>query len=219
MAGLVYLKDRRIEKASEKIDCLSEIFIKEKNKYVSRGGLKLEGIMQDASINPKGSICLDIGASTGGFTDYLIKNNAQKVIALDVGHGLIDQGLRNNSKVVLIEKTNFKNINFNQIGQKFDLITIDVSFISLKNILPKTKLFVKPGGKIIALLKPQFELPSKDVPKGIVKDIKLIEILKLNFSEFITSLNLNLLGFYDSKLKGTKGNQEYFLVIEAPWCT
>lgn len=216
MAGEVMVNSRIAQKPSELVSPDSEISIREKPRYVSRGGLKLESALDAFGLNPQGKIILDIGASTGGFTDCLIKAGAKKVYALDVGKGLIHPSLRANPKVVVIEKKNARYLKKGDIAEKVDIITIDVSFISLKLILGPALNFLKEGGEILALVKPQFELSPKEVKKGVVqsKELQLKAVEEISrFSE--KELGLATIGFFPSALKGPKGNQEYFLYLKS----
>src|SRR5262249_32013594 len=149
--------------------------VKEKLPFVGRGGLKLDHALKEFDIRVEGLICLDVGASTGGFTDCLLQRGAAKVYAVDVGYGQFHAKLRGDARVVLIEKTNFRHIEPALIPEKIDLIVIDVSFISLSKILPNVTTFLKEGGHVIALVKPQFELGPKDVKKGVVRSEELRE--------------------------------------------
>lgn len=167
MAGEIRAGDRVFDKAGEKIAPETPLELKNRNcRWVSRGGLKLEKALQEFNISPAGWRCLDIGASTGGFTDVLLSNGAAHVIALDVGYGLLDARLQNDTRVEVRDRTNFRLLADNELGEPFDLIVTDVSFISLNMILPKAARMLKPDGLIIALVKPQFEASREQVPAG-----------------------------------------------------
>lgn len=211
--GLVLVDGSNLLKPSTLIKKDANIKLISKNPFVSRGGIKLSYALQHFRINPTGLTILDIGASTGGFTDCLIKNGASKVYALDVGKGQLDYTLSMNPKVVVLDEINFRNVSPNLISEKVDLITVDVSFISLKLIIPNTLFFLKDNGKLIALFKPQFEVGPKYVRKGIVLDKVVIINHLLGFKEFLINLPLKWVDLVPSPIKGQKGNQEYFLLI------
>ncbi len=181
--------------------------------FVSRGGIKLAHALQAFKINPQGQTILDIGASTGGFTDCLIKKGASKVYALDVGKGQLDYKLRLEPKVIVLDEVNFRYAEEDLLPEKVDIITIDVSFISLKNILPNTLPFLKEKGIIIALFKPQFEVGPGNVRKGIVVDKFVCFNALMSFKEYVKQIPLIWVDFAPSPIKGHKGNQEYFLLL------
>lgn len=167
MAGEIRSGDRVWEKAGEKVPATTQLQRKGRFcRWVSRGGLKLEKAVEKFSINPKGLRCLDIGASTGGFSDVLLHNNAASVTALDVGYGLLDARIANDPRVRVIDRTNFRLAEPSLFGEPFDLIVTDVSFISLRKIFPNAVAVLKPSGSIIALIKPQFEAERHMVPEG-----------------------------------------------------
>ena len=214
MEGKVTVGGKIITKPGFAVSESSEISIKESAEFVSRGGIKLKKALEEFSICVKDKICLDVGASTGGFTDCLLKNGAKKVYCVDVGYGVFDFKLRNNPQVVNIEKTNIRYFDKNLLKDEIDLAVVDVSFISLEKVLPKVKELVKTGGEIIALVKQQFEAPKGSTQKGVVKDeqIRLQAIDKIkNFSK---TLGLSLLGNTTSPIKGPKGNLEHFLYFK-----
>ncbi len=214
-AGLVYTKGKILDKPGLLVPEDIEIFIKEKPKYVSRGGYKLEGALNSFNLNIKNFTCMDVGSSTGGFVDCLLKNGAKKVYAIDVGKNLLHESLKKDPRVVLLEKTNAKYLKEDAIGEKFDLITIDVSFISLKLVVPPLLPFLKESSYLLPLLKPQFEVGKREVGKGgVVKDEKKIQRVIEEIKNFIQNLNLKFLKITPSPLKGPKGNQEYFLLFQ-----
>lgn len=191
------------------------ITIKERMPYVSRGGLKLEKAISAFGIDLRGKIAMDIGASTGGFTDYLLKNGVRKVYAIDVGYGQFDWRLRSDERVILFEKTNIRYLKREAIPETVDIITIDVSFISLLKVIPKAIEFLSPNGEIIALIKPQFELDRKDVGKGgVIRD----ESKRLSAVEKIKkggkAMGLDVKGILESPIRGQKGNIEYFIYLK-----
>jgi len=173
--GKILVDGKVISKASKDISDEAKIeIVGEDIKWVSRAGLKLEKALEHWKIDVRDFVCLDIGASTGGFTDVLLSNNISKVYAVDVGHGQLDEKIKNDPHVINIEKTNARELSDKIIPEKVDFVCIDVSFISLELILPEAKRFLKEGGQIIALIKPQFEVGKKNLGKsGVVKDPKL----------------------------------------------
>ncbi len=211
--GKVVVDGNPITKPGTQISPDKEIKIKEGLKYVSRGGIKLESAINHFRIEVKDKICLDVGASTGGFTDCLLKFDAQKVYAVDVGKGQLDWKLRNNPKVVVIEGFNARYLSEQIIPEPIQLATIDVSFISLTLILPAVKTVLADKAEMLALVKPQFELPPKFAKKGVVRSekdqLKAVEKI-LNFSQSIGFLTK---GWTKSAIKGPKGNQEYFVYL------
>lgn len=181
MAGEIRTGDHVWDKAGEKIPIDTELELKSRHcKWVSRGGLKLEKAINDFSLDPKGMRCLDIGASTGGFTDVLLQNGAREVVALDVGQGLLDPKIANDARVIIKDKTNFKLLKPDELGEPFDIIVTDVSFISLTKILPNAVTMMKDNAYIVALIKPQFEAERHQVPEGgVIIDPEIqIEIIK-----------------------------------------
>lgn len=189
MAGEIRSGDRVWDKAGEKIPANTMLELKSRHcRWVSRGGLKLEKALTDFNIAPTGWRCLDIGASTGGFTDVLLSSGAAEVVAVDVGYGLLDAKLQNNPKVIVHDRTNFRLVADNEFGEPFDIAVTDVSFISLAMILPKAGRMLKNEGCIIALIKPQFEARREEVPEGgIINDpdtqISIIENLQKNLGK------------------------------------
>lgn len=214
-AGKVYGKGNILDKPGILVPDDLEIIIKEKQKYVSRGGIKLEGALLDFNLNIKNFICVDVGSSTGGFVDCLLKFGAKKVYAIDVGKNLLNENLKRDDKVILIENLNARYFEEKMIPEKVDLITMDLSFISLKLVVPPFIPSIKKNGFLLTLYKPQFEVGKKDVGKGgIVKDEKKIKQSIENFMEFASKLNLTFKSLSPSLLKGQKGNQEYFLLFQ-----
>ena len=211
MEGLVFVDGRISDKPGMPIKEEAEISLKEDPcPYVSRGGLKLEKAINEFSLDLEGAISMDIGASTGGFTDCMIKNGATKVYAVDVGYGQLAWSLRNDSRVINIERCNFRYFDMDQVEEKLDFISIDVSFISLELILPNAAALLKDGGRIVCLVKPQFEAGREQVgKKGIVRDEKVhIQVIN-KVIEAGMSLGLipEALSFSD------KGNIEYLLLL------
>ena len=215
MAGQVYINGKKIEKAGEKVPIDAKIEVKSLPKYVSRGGLKLEKALKSFQIEPKNWIVLDIGASTGGFTNCLLQKGAKRVYAVDVGTNQLDIKLKKDPRVISYEKTDARNLTSQHIPEPVDLITIDVSFISLTKILPSVINFLKDNGLIIALVKPQFELSPKEVKKGVVREISKREKAVRKIIDFATKeLKLSLIDITKSRPKGPKGNEEFFLLLK-----
>jgi 23S rRNA (cytidine1920-2'-O)/16S rRNA (cytidine1409-2'-O)-methyltransferase len=214
LAGEVSVATRVIDKPSELLDEQTVIAIKPAPKYVGRGGLKLESALDYFDINLKGKTALDIGASTGGFTDCMLQRGAQKVYAVDVGYGQLDWRLRNDSRVVVVEKINARFLTPDQVPEQVDICVIDVSFISLTLILPNAVALLKADGVILALIKPQFELQRSDVGKGgIVRDPRLHQKAQDKIVAFVNDLGHVVAGITPAAIKGTDGNQEFFACI------
>ena len=183
------------------------------NPYVSRGGLKLEGALQEFKIDPAGLTVVDIGASTGGFTDCLLQKGAAKVYAVDVGYGQLDWKLQSDDRVVMVDRTNARQLSLDEVGgEPLDLAVIDVAFISLKLILPAVFQILKPDGQWIALVKPQFEVGKDEVEnQGVITDLnKHVKVL-LELKQFVEDANWHLHHICRSPVKGQKGNQEYLI--------
>jgi 23S rRNA (cytidine1920-2'-O)/16S rRNA (cytidine1409-2'-O)-methyltransferase len=188
------------------------VTVREPMKYVSRGGLKLEGFMKELNLDIKGFKCIDLGASTGGFTDYLLQNGVLNVTCVDVGYGILHWKLRNDRRVILFEKTNARSVSEALLGKDFDLAVMDLSFISLKLIVPAALPLIKTGGSVICLVKPQFEAGREHVGKGGVVRSEEIQLKCVSdIATFAGGLNLILNKSAPSCLKGPAGNQEYFL--------
>ena len=216
MAGLVTVDGVVETKSGQKFDVDSEIVVKDKLlKYVSRGGLKLEKAIESFDINLKGYYTVDMGASTGGFTDCMLMNGAVKVYALDVGYGQLDYKLRVDPRVVNMEKTNIRYLDTALIEEPIDFISIDVSFISLKHMFPVASEILKDSGSVMCLIKPQFEAGREQVgKKGIVRDSKVhVEVIK-NVIGYAALDGLYPHGLDYSPVKGTKGYIEYLLYLK-----
>ena len=216
MAGGILVNGQRVDKAGADVPADAEITVKENpNKYVSRGGLKLEKAMQAYDINLSGKVCMDIGASTGGFTDCMLKSGARKVFSVDVGYGQLDWNLRNDPRVVNMERTNIRNVTVDQIGESLDFASIDVSFISLKLVLPVAKSLLKQGGELVYLIKPQFEAGREQVGKnGVVRDEKVHRQVLENIISLSLQLSLEPKALTFSPIKGPKGNIEFLCYAE-----
>lgn len=217
MSGNVFIKGQREDKAGATFETDGlEIEVKENPlKYVSRGGLKLEKAMETFPIDLNGALCMDIGASTGGFTDCMLQNGASKVYSIDVGHGQLDWKLRNDERVVCLEKTNFRYVTGEQVPEEIDFASVDVSFISLKKILPVAHELLKKDGEMVCLIKPQFEAGREKVgKKGVVRDKKVHEEVIEMILEFCLNNGFDVLGLTFSPIKGPEGNIEYLTHIK-----
>lgn len=182
------------------------------SRYVSRGGLKLEGALRAAGLEPRGWTCLDVGQSTGGFTDCLLQQGAARVTGVDVGHGQLHPRLRGDARVVAIEKLNARELRAQQVGGAFDLVTGDLSFISLTLVLPALVPLMKAGGELLMLAKPQFELQPAQVGKGgIVRDPALYAEVEQRLRACCEALGLQVMGWHDSPIQGGDGNREFFI--------
>lgn len=212
MAGLVLVDGRVITKPGTKVKDGQKIEVKEPPKYVSRAGYKLEWALQRFNLNVKDMIALDVGSSTGGFTQCLLVHGVKRVYAVDVGRGQMDPKLRHDPRVVLYEETDARELTERHIPQLVDIITVDVSFISVRKILPSVLRFLKEDGILLVLVKPQFELEPKKVKKGIVKEDEFKKEAILSVVEFIRSFDMNIGGVIKAKPKGAKGNEEFFVL-------
>ncbi|MCI5604443.1 MAG: TlyA family RNA methyltransferase [Clostridia bacterium] len=221
MAGQVYIDNQKCDKPGMQVseDGTNVEIRGETLKYVSRGGLKLEKAMKEFPITLEGKTTMDIGASTGGFTDCMLQNGAKKVFAVDVGYGQFAWKLRQDERVVNMERTNIRYVTPEDIGEKIDFASIDVSFISLRLVLPVAKNLLADDGEIAALIKPQFEAGREQVgKKGVVKDIKIhFEVIK-NILDFARSIDLHIAGLSFSPIKGPEGNIEYLAYIKKSEC-
>jgi len=214
MAGEVRVGEALHDKASTKIEMDAPITIDSSPAYVGRGGLKLEGALRHFGISVEGITALDIGASTGGFTDCLLQHGAKKVYAIDVGHGQLAWKIRSDPRVVVREKLNARFLARADVPEPIDLCVIDVSFISLTLILPNAFESVTPNGMVLALIKPQFELEASDVSRGgIVRDAALHEKAREKIRQFVLNAGHEVVGIAPSEITGTDGNQEFFICV------
>ena len=213
MAGLVFVDGHRVDKAGEKVNRDAEIIFKgEELKYVSRGGLKLEKAMNEFNISLDDKVCMDIGASTGGFTDCMLQNGAAKVFSVDVGYGQFAWKLRVDERVVCMERTNIRYVTPEDIGDRLDFASIDVSFISLRTIMPAVKNLLKDNGEVVALIKPQFEAGRDKVgKKGVVRDKGVHKEVVMNIANYLIENDFNIIGMSFSPIKGPEGNREYLV--------
>lgn len=215
MAGNVFANGQRVDKAGDKFDIEANIEVRgEAIPYVSRGGLKLEKALVSFSICLKGRVCIDVGASTGGFTDCMLKNGAVKVFAVDVGYGQLAWNLRQDPRVVCMDRTNIRYVEPEQIGELVDFATIDVSFISLTKVLPVVSRLLKDDGEIVCLIKPQFEAGREKVgKKGVVRDKEVHKEVVERIVNWAVSQGLGIKGLGFSPIKGPEGNIEYLLYL------
>jgi 23S rRNA (cytidine1920-2'-O)/16S rRNA (cytidine1409-2'-O)-methyltransferase len=214
LAGKVSVATRVVDKPSELLDEQTVIDVKPARKYVGRGALKLESALEHFDVDVNGKTALDIGASTGGFTDCMLQRGIEKVYAVDVGYGQLDWKLRNDPRVIVLEKTNARFLTRDQVQGIVDVCVIDVSFISLTLILPNAVALLKPDGVILALIKPQFELQRSEVGKGgIVRDPLLHQQAQDKIVAFVNDLGHIVAGIAPAAIKGADGNQEFFACI------
>ena len=216
LAGKVLVNRVPVTKAGTRVLTTAEIHVKEDEiQYVSRGALKLEEALKTLDIDIAHDVCLDIGASTGGFTDCLLQHGADKVYAVDVGYGQLAWSLRNDARVVVLERTNIRYLTDEQVPERVDLVTIDTSFISLKLVVPAALGFLKKEGRILALIKPQFEVGKGKVGKGgVVKDpAQHAEVID-NLSLFFQGLGLEKEAVIPSPILGPKGNREFIISLK-----
>ena len=211
MSGQVYVDGQKADKPGVSYEETVSIEVRGAAcPYVSRGGLKLEKALRDFGVKPDGYVCSDSGASTGGFTDCLLQQGAKKVFAIDVGYGQLDWKIRSDPRVVVMERTNVRYVTPEQLGEPLDLSVVDVSFISLKIVLPVIKTFLKSTGQVVCLIKPQFEAGKDKVgKKGVVREPEThIEVLD-NFVSLAQELDFTILGLTFSPVKGPEGNIEF----------
>jgi 23S rRNA (cytidine1920-2'-O)/16S rRNA (cytidine1409-2'-O)-methyltransferase len=214
LAGKVYVGETRVDKAGAMVADDAAIEVRgEDHPYVSRGGVKLAGALDAFAVDPAGKHCVDLGASTGGFTDCLLQRGAAKVAAVDVGYGQLAHKLRVDPRVLVLERTNAKTLEPDQVGGLADLVVVDASFIGLGKLLPAIARITKEGGELVALVKPQFEVGREEAAKsrGVIKDAELRARAIGNVEEEVVAAGFDLLGTVDSTLPGPKGNVEAFV--------
>jgi len=211
MSGIVFVNDQRVDKPGTAVPNDARIEVRGNvMPYVSRGGLKLEKALRDFGVDPKGYVCSDSGASTGGFTDCLLQQGARKVFAIDVGYGQLDWKIRSDPRVIVMERTNVRYVTPEQLGEPLDLSVVDVSFISLRIVLPVIKTFLKPSGQVLCLIKPQFEAGKDKVgKKGVVRDPETHKEVLDDFISLVDELGFYILGLTFSPVKGPEGNIEF----------
>lgn len=213
MQGVVLVDGERVDKPGTLVKDGSEVLVKDSSqKYVGRGGHKLEAVLEEFGIDVEGLVAIDVGASTGGFTDCLLQRGASKVYAVDVGYGQLDWKLRNDERVVVKEKINARYLKPKDIGEPVDIAVIDVSFISLTMIIPPLKDTLKPGGYLAALIKPQFEVGKGQVGKGgIVRDESKHREVVEKIQSFLENKGYEVLGVMPSPILGAEGNKEFLI--------
>jgi 23S rRNA (cytidine1920-2'-O)/16S rRNA (cytidine1409-2'-O)-methyltransferase len=218
MAGRVLVDGTVVIKAGKEADAESVITVKEGSRYVGRGGLKLEGALDAFGIGVEGAAVMDVGASTGGFTDCLLKRGARRVYAVDVGRGLLDASLRVDPRVRLLEGRNIRHLDPGDVGEALDMAVIDVSFISLEKVLPRVRGFLKEGGVALALVKPQFEVGRGRVGKGgVVRDPGMHAEVIERIKDFARRAGYRAISQAESPILGAKGNREFWLyLVSAP---
>jgi 23S rRNA (cytidine1920-2'-O)/16S rRNA (cytidine1409-2'-O)-methyltransferase len=217
MAGKVLVDGRKIEKPGREVDVNAHLAVEENLRYVSRGGVKLEAALLGFGIDPTGLVILDAGASTGGFTDCLLQHGAAGVIAVDVGYGQLDWRLRNDPRVVVMERKNIRLMDKQALPGPVDAAVADLSFISLKLVLPRLWDLIPPGAWIIALVKPQFEVGRGEVGKGgVVREVQKIRAAVESVKVFSRECGFQTLGELESPIKGPKGNQEVLIYLRRP---
>lgn len=211
MSGLVYVDGQKADKPGTSYEESAAIEVRGGAcPYVSRGGLKLEKALRDFHICPEGYVCSDSGASTGGFTDCLLQQGAKKVFAIDVGYGQLDWKIRSDPRVRVMERTNIRYVTPEQLGEPLDLSVVDVSFISLKIVLPAIRALLKPEGQVVCLIKPQFEAGREKVgKKGVVRDKRTHQEVLDGFVALAGELDFRILGLTYSPVKGPEGNIEF----------
>ena len=216
MAGSVYLNGQKALKGGAAVKDTDIIEVRGAvNPYVSRGGLKLHKAVQNFGLSLEGCDCMDIGASTGGFTDCMLSNGAAKVYAIDVGYGQLAWKLRCDERVVNMERTNFRYVTHEQIPEQVDFASVDVSFISLRKILPVMRELLRDGGRAVCLIKPQFEAGRENVgKKGVVRDRAVHESVVASITEFALESGFNVCNVDFSPIKGPEGNIEYLMLVE-----
>ncbi len=213
LAGQIHINGRRADKAGMPVPADARVeLVGKAPRYVGRGGVKLEGALEDFSLDPSGKICLDIGSSTGGFTDCLLQHGAARVYAVDVGKGQLDWKLRQDARVAVREGINARHLKPEDIGEPVDWVTLDVAFISVAKILPAALACARPGATFLILVKPQFELSQKQVGKGgIVRDPALHREAVEKVSQAAVEVGLGEIQVRESRLPGAEGNREFFL--------
>lgn len=216
MSGNVYVDNQKEDKPGTTFPEESKIEVRGHTlPYVSRGGLKLEKAMKEFQVSVEGKVCTDVGSSTGGFTDCMLQNGAVKVFAIDVGHGQLDWKLRQDERVVCMEKTNIRYVTPEDLGEEIDFSSVDVSFISLTKVLLPIRNYLKEDGQIVALIKPQFEAGREKVgKKGVVREKEThMEVVRM-VMDFALSIGFGVLGLAFSPIKGPEGNIEYLLYLQ-----
>lgn len=214
MAGLVYVNGQKSDKPGARVPGDADIEVRETLRYVSRGGLKLEAALAHFHLDPASAVCLDIGASTGGFTDCLLQHDASMVYAVDVGRGQLHYRLHGDARVISLERTHIRDLKPEQVPVPVDVLVIDTSFISLTRVLPLAWPFLKDGGWCVALIKPQFETGAKYLRKGVVRDAAIRQACVERVMVCARQLDgSHILGVIESPIHGPKGNVEFLLAL------
>ena len=215
LAGKVLVDGKKVDKAGTRVAASASVEIIEDMPYVSRGGVKLEKVFLDFGLNARGKKAIDVGSSTGGFTDFLLQSGADKVLAIDVGYGQLAWNLRQSPKVIVMERTNIRNISTQKIPFLSDLTVVDVSFISIKTIFKNLLEITASGGEILILIKPQFELAREDVQKGgVIRSKELHQKTLQEVIEAVSNYGVEIKNITFSKLQGAKGNIEFWLYVK-----
>lgn len=215
MAGDILVDGIPVTKPGMLVDTNAVIELRGGIPFVSRGGMKLDAALSHFRIDIEGMIAMDVGSSTGGFTDCMLKRGAKKVYCIDVGYGQMAWPLRMDQRIILLERTNIRYLERERIPDIVDFATIDVSFISLKKVIPRVREFIRKGGEILALVKPQFEVGKGKVGKGgIIRDEDAREAAVRSVREYAEGIGLKTIGVFQSPIKGHKGNIEYFLYLK-----
>jgi 23S rRNA (cytidine1920-2'-O)/16S rRNA (cytidine1409-2'-O)-methyltransferase len=216
LAGKVYAGDRRIEKAGNELEPTAALTVRESERFASRGGYKLLGALEDLACSVAAATCADVGASTGGFTDCLLQLGARKVYAIDVGHGQLAHKLVTDARVVVMDRTNARLVTRDQFADRLDLVVVDASFISLEKLLPAISSWLDPGARLLAMIKPQFEVGRDEArrTRGVIRDpaVRLAAIERVLNS--VRESGFEVRAGADSNVAGPKGNVEYFVLAE-----
>lgn len=214
LAGEVFLGEARVEKAGQQLPADAPLRVREQQKFVSRGGLKLEGALLDTGFDVSGLIVADVGASTGGFTDCVLSHGARKVFAIDVGHGQLAEKLRQDERVIVMEKTNARHLTAQHVEGGVDLVVVDASFIALDKLLPAIWEITREGGHLLALIKPQFEVGREEATRtaGVIRDPKIRAAAIAQVIHQVRDRGFTVLAEHKCRLKGPKGNLEHFVL-------
>ncbi len=216
LAGKVFVGERRIDKAGTELAAETELTVREQERFVSRGGHKLEGALVALACKVAGYVCADVGASTGGFTDCLLQHGALKVYAIDVGHGQLAHRLASDARVVVMDRTNARHVTPAAFAEQLDLVVVDASFISLEKLLPAITSWLRTGARLLAMVKPQFEVGRDEArrTRGVIRDAEVRTAAIEHVLAAIADSGFEMLGGADSAVAGPKGNVEYFVLAE-----
>jgi len=216
LAGKVFTGDRRIDKAGTELDTNIELIVREPERFVSRGGHKLEGALDALGCQVEAAVCADVGASTGGFTDCLLQRGARKVYAIDVGHGQLAHKLAIDPRVVVMDRSNARHLTPEVFAERLDLVVVDASFISVEKLLPAITSWMTAGSRLLAMIKPQFEVGRDEArrTRGVIRDAEVRTAAIDHVLSAIREHGFNVLGGADSQVPGPKGNVEYFVLAE-----